>query len=105
MWEWGHTIEGLTAHENLHNQDREWLEVCWAEIKAAQFVNYNWDFSETLYNRALEQAKQTNIPNSALANDIWQHASTENRTCTNGGWELYMCPLGCHTVRPDREEG
>lgn len=32
-----------------------------------------------------------------LADRIWDRME-EYRTCTNGGWDAYCCPDGCHTV-------
>ena len=44
------------------------------------------------------------LPADVLADMVWTRAE-EHRTCTNGGWDAYVCPDGCHTVSFDREKG
>lgn len=44
------------------------------------------------------------LPRPTLAELVRQRAE-EHRTCTNGGWEAYACPYGCHTVPFEAPEG
>lgn len=100
-WEWSHTGEAYdNALTNLEAQPREFLEVCWAEIRAAgkKWTPGSGDgapFYESVYKRAMQQSRK--LPSDILAEAIWEFAC-EFRTCSNGGHDAYMCPYGCHTV-------
>lgn len=39
-----------------------------------------------------------------LADLVWERAEA-HRTCSNGGWEAYICPDGCHRVPFEAPEG
>lgn len=101
-WSWSHTAEAYdNARQNIENKDREWLEVCWAEWRAAEPKEYSeHEFNEKKYAKALVKAKK--LPGDVLASDIWDKAS-EFATCDNGGFNAYCCPWGCHTVPFDLE--
>lgn len=103
-WSWSHTDSAyVDAEYNLCRKPLEWLQVCWAEIKAAscEYPYTYTEFDREKYTAALEQARKREP--WQLTSEIWTFAS-EQRLCTNGGWELYMCPFGCHTVKPDKGE-
>ena len=38
------------------------------------------------------------LPTGTLASELWVRVCVDIRTTTNGGWELYLCPSGCHTI-------
>lgn len=103
-WEWSSSNEAYEhARNNLGKKPKEELEVIFAEWRAAQekhgFINpLHAGFNEKKYNRALAYAKT--LDHETLVDFIWEKAS-EWATCSNGGWELYMCPHGCHSVVPD----
>ena len=79
-WSWSHTNEAYAAaYNNVHKQDREWLEVCYAEWHATEMhdeesamagtLDIN-SFNEDKYNEALAACK--NLPNDILADYIWE---------------------------------
>lgn len=103
-WEWSHTEGGLeNARNNLEQEPIEELQVMWAEIYATRektrFTGFP-EFRRNRYPKCLEYAKK--LPADILADSIWEFME-ELRTCENGGYRLYACPYGCHTVSVDRE--
>ena len=97
-WSWSHTPEAYyNAKQNLGDKDRQWLEVCYAEIQAAEreedYLPYRLDIPA--YDKALERAKE--LDDCILGAGIWEFAETY-RTCDNGSWNAYMCLFGCHVV-------
>jgi hypothetical protein len=110
-WEWSHTEEAYAAVEhNIRQQPREWLEVVFAEWRAAQDNKGNvqtgtHNFNQKKYERALAYAKNPEVTNERLADFIWEKAN-ELRICTNGGWQAWCCPsgCGCHLVPFDIKE-
>lgn len=97
-WSWSHSQEAYhNLRANIYGQDREWLEVVFAEWRAAQgkhgIINsIHADFSNRKYERALAWAKQQD--RDWLAEFIYEQ-SEQFSTCTNGGWEAWCCPHGC----------
>lgn len=82
---WSHTAEAYAnVRDNIHKQDREWLEECWLELQKMKSLDYVHSII-------------SDIPNDILADSIWQFASKQ-RTCDNGGFNAWCCPHGCHTV-------
>ena len=102
-WSWSHTQDAYeNACENVHNNDREWLEVAFAEWHACKSPSEDSEkFNQRKYNTALRRAKR--LPTDVLADYIWERMS-EYATCTNGGFEAYACPYGCHLVSFGHEE-
>ena len=102
-WEWSHTTEAyVNACDNVHNRDRDWLMVVYAEWEAKSDPNRVANgFSQRKYKRALGHAKK--LPNDVLADYIWEKME-EQRLCTNGGHNAWACPWGCHLVSFDHEE-
>ena len=99
-WSWSHTSEAYAAaYDNLHEQEREWLCVTFAEWRACETDDDgNLDansFNEADYDDAL--ALCVDLPSDVIADDIWERMS-EQATCDNGGWNAWACPSGCHTV-------
>jgi hypothetical protein len=96
-WEWSHSSEAYnSAYENLHQCDREFLEVCFAEIKAARYRgNGHWELNLQRYAEYLPFAKT--LANETLADAIWEFAR-KLRECDNGGYNAYVCPFHCHEV-------
>lgn len=108
-WSWSHTSQAYAnAEENLRNLSKETLETIFAEWRAAQGKHGAIDpvspgFSERKYERALKHAKT--LAHDTLVDFTWKRAS-EFATCDNGGFEAWMCPLGCgpHCVSFSRPE-
>ena len=125
-WEWGHSIEAYqNGRENLARMDRTDLNIIYAEWKAAdsahiealkeheteqkqsewifEFSPPDWDgngFDEVGYNDALKEAET--LAGDTLVAYIWERAETFS-TCDNGGFNLWVCSHGCHTVSCDLE--
>lgn len=107
-WSWSHTLEAyLEADEKLKSKSRGWLEETLAEIRTYEdcsrvdreqgclSVCPDDYFDEALFR---EHRKSVSLlPGDVLADEIWSWAE-EWRTCSNGGWALYMCPYGCHEI-------
>lgn len=102
-WSWSHTAEAYeNARENLGRMAYQTLQIIWAEWEAfepsrdepgRQFdSSSSSQLNEAKYKAALETAKT--LPKDVLAEAIWDKAS-ELATCTNGGWEAWLCPFGC----------
>jgi hypothetical protein len=122
MWEWSHTQEAYdNAKENLHclpiplliEIASEWEANVSREHFAGGFHPGKYRKAERklqkLYRRSFQRNGNMKVPSVfafqfALAETIWKFAS-EQRDCSNGGWEAYMCPYGCgcHSVSFDKE--
>ena len=100
-WSWSHTQEAYdSAQRNLQRKKKEWLEIVFAEWRAARigtkyFEEDNDGFDQKKYNRALAYAKKQT--DETLSDQIWEWMS-EYATCDNGGHRAWCCPSGCHTV-------
>ena len=91
-WEWSHSPEAysdayarvqLLPTRTLLTILREWA--CDDREKANRPPSFRLP-------RGLRQ-----LPRDMLADLVWARAE-EYRTCSNGGWDCYLCPDGCHTV-------
>jgi hypothetical protein len=97
-WSWSHTNEAYEAVRlNIERQDREWLEVVWAEWIAAipdpRFgIGFHAELDTKKYHKALVRAKRKS--NDELAAFIWER-TRDFATCENGGFEAWCCPFGC----------
>ena len=111
-WSWSHSPEAYESIEiqlnnkgvEANNGDTEaieWLHTVWSE-----FVASNWkedrvttDLDLRKYQRAIARAKRqgAELGYNKLAADIWNWSS-ELATCTNGGWNAWCCPFGCHLI-------
>lgn len=111
-WEWSHTdnayqsieqqLQAMADLATVGDMDvANWLYVCWSEWVASDWreCNGSTDLDLRKYAIALTRAKRQakELGFCKLADDIWNW-STELRTCTNGGWEAWLCPFGCHTL-------
>src|SRR5262245_10059258 len=99
-WSWSHTPEAYeNARLNLLDLDLDTLRVTWAEWMACPPADdgfrYDEDFVLDDYEAALDRSASFDA--ETLAESIWDFAA-EQQTCTNGGWEAWICPSGCHTV-------
>lgn len=119
-WSWSHTEEAYQyAEKQLRQMTQKNMVVIWAEWRTHQkaqadaleeaekeaeendwpephHVNESHDFDQDYYQEQLIEAKIIikRVGKEPIADDIWNWAS-ELRTCTNGGWEAWMCPYGC----------
>tara|TARA_Y100000034_G_C6704283_1_gene310771 strand:+ start:209 stop:520 length:312 start_codon:yes stop_codon:yes gene_type:complete len=88
-WEWSHTAEAYAdAETHLQALPRETLNIIFAEWQA----NDSDGFNSAKHDTALKEA--ATLSREHLTEYIWQQAS-EQATCTNGGWEAWLCPFGC----------
>ena len=101
-WEWSYSPEGEAEfREELSKQTNEFVWVTWAEIQAkADPEHFAGGFDEIVY--AAKRAIASTYPRDILENEIWRFAE-EQRECSNGGWEVYVCPFQCHGVRTEEE--
>ena len=108
-WEWSHSPEAYdNARENLDNRleraengDRHelaWLAEAYGEWSAGK---YDGDYHRWLkaYRQAYRRAVRfiRSDRGVIITESIWD-AMADHRACTNGGWEAYACPDGCHLV-------
>ena len=105
-WEWSHSNDAYeNAYANLSNQDREFLEVVFAEWEATpkndDGMYLSSDLDLEIHDEKLKAAKE--LPTDVLVDYIWDKAS-EHATCDNGGFNAHMCPHGCHTVSFDQHQ-
>lgn len=111
-WGWSHTHEAYAyAREQIHNLPLPTLLEIYAEWRAKQLSadrgrsTAHWFKS---IRHALTQGARFVARRGTyeLAETVWLLAS-EQATCTNGGWEAWVCPhgCGCHMVPfgPDEE--
>lgn len=111
-WSWSHSPEAYESIEiqlnnkgvEANNGDTEaieWLQTVWSE-----WIASNWrkdrvttDLDLRKYERAIARAKRqgAELGYDKLAADIWNWSS-DLATCTNGGWEAWVCPFGCHLL-------
>jgi len=104
-WEWSHTQEAYDyVEDQIWRMDKETLQTIWAEWQMYHYCDqdmYAWhDQAYAVFvwlaNRMLREQ---------LAEVIWSGAHVQ-RLCTNGGWEAWVCPYGCHLVpfSPPKED-
>jgi len=98
-WEWSYSAEGeQNIHDQIHAQNREWLEVCWAECESAIPRQHGeYEFDEAGFGEKLTEAGTKERTDEQLADVIWKHAQ-KIRTSDNGAHNAYCCPHGCHMV-------
>lgn len=91
-WEWSHTDEAYAyAREHVSRLSKGTLLTVlreWA-YQDRETAGRPGSFRLPAGVRRLNQ--------STLADLVWDRAE-EYHTCSNGGWEAYVCPDGCHTV-------
>ena len=108
-WEWSHSNEAYeNANLRLHLKPRRWLEVCLAEIRtdaiekiAEKIEDDEFDWQK-VYAAQLKllRSRKTKVETDWIVGDIWRFAE-ELCTCDNGGFNLWVCPSGCHKVSVD----
>lgn len=99
-WEWSHTAEAYAyARQQVMTMNVETLRVVWAEWRARVADPDNPcsedGFSQKKYRKAIRRSFTTPIED--MRTTVWE-ASEAQALCTNGGWEAWVCPWGCHTV-------
>jgi len=109
-WEWSHASEAYSDAyaqvQRLPRADlltilREWAYEDREKSGRLRFPNGKQVWTDA---RGRSRVRGFRLPNGirrlsqdVLADLVWQRAE-EHRTCTNGGWNAYLCPDGCHTV-------
>lgn len=122
-WEWSHSPE---AYENLRfnmesfvesglawfgdeiasgtMQNLKDLEFCvesWAECKLnAEGKECNVENFDVAYTKGLEFIRL----GADIFTDSWYEMVESIRLCTDGGYEAFVCPTGCHTLPFDKIE-
>ena len=109
-WSCSHTAEGWdNVRHNLGRKPRRWLEVCLAEIQAEEEVgleDMDCEAWQSRYCYALKRFRSRRYPvrKDAIVDAVFAFAE-EQSLCTNGGFEVWCCPDGCHKVSFTREDG
>jgi hypothetical protein len=119
-WSWSHTNEAYAnGRANLADLSREELleilgEWQYADMEAqiARLEKELSDAPDELERRLASIGDPSfdvpehykSLPDDILADLIWRNAE-EQALCDNGGYHLWVCPDGCHTVSVDREGG
>jgi len=102
-WGWSHSIEGLEAAlSNLRNLPRpELLDIAseW-ELHLEEPTGIERSVGAYLVATRMKLTQSPRMDDEALAYWIWDQAA-EQSTCSVGGHNLWMCPYGCHTVKPE----
>lgn len=99
-WEWSHTHE---AYQNAETNLRNLPVAKLIEIAAEWYAQDGSSIDvESFDVRVAELTKEHDagiLHADLLAAWIWDKAS-EQRSCSNGGFECYLCPFGCgpHSV-------
>ncbi|UBF29914.1 hypothetical protein K9N68_37525 (plasmid) [Kovacikia minuta CCNUW1] len=114
VWAWSHTIEAyLNLKTNIAGLPPDQLQCIWAEILTSKFCQKKQqienrllypgkdmpvscdEFDENFYNEALEVSTQKAA--SQLVEEIFSFAQNQ-ALCSEGGYQDYVCPYGCHTL-------
>lgn len=110
-WEWGHDNAATEyAREQLwkiHRTDliemaREWKYKI-NEVAEKAYDDEHWLDEDDVVAEPFEAPCKFDVDmasDEALKEFIWAGAESWEigRLCTNGGYEIYLCPHGCHTV-------
>ena len=101
-WEWSHSVEAYEAVRlNIGDLPRGRLMLILAEWKA-NVGDCSDSFDEEIYCSAMQDLERSFLLNRFFAEEIYDLAQ-DQATCTNGGYEAWICPFGCHTVPFDRD--
>lgn len=116
-WEWSHTSEAYAcAYAHVQRLPRRTLLVVlreWAYHDREQAGRLRFPHGRQVWTdqHGRTRVRGFRLPNGirqlsqdTLADLVWTRAEV-HRTCTNGGWEAYVCPDGCHTVPFDAPDG
>lgn len=113
-WNWSHTQEAYdNVYYNISQLSLETLREIATEIKTYQDMLAQrperliegLSDREILWHPELHEMyleKVNNLPADILVDLIYKFAS-EQAECTNGGYEAYVCPYGCHSVSFSRD--
>ena len=113
-WDWSHTQEAYdNVYYNISQLSLETLREIATEIKTYQDmlaqrperVIEGLSDREILWHPELHEMylEQVNkLPADILVDLIYKFAA-EQAECTNGGYEAYVCPYGCHSVSFNRD--
>lgn len=108
-WSWSHTIDAYEdAREQVQRLSKaELLTILreWAYYDREQANTLRFHGSQVWTDtRGKTRVRGFRLPNGVrrltqdtLADLVWDRMSA-HATCTNGGWDAYCCPDGCHTV-------
>ena len=101
-WEWSHSVEAYEAVRlNIGDLSRDDLREIYAEWRANDGQDDD-NFDEEIYQATLHAVDDNKASSRVLAGTIYNF-TRDQATCTNGGFEVWICPFGCHTVSFDRD--
>lgn len=102
IWQWNHSrLPYDNVYYNISQLSIETLREVAAEIKTYKHVPYTeTDINFDIYKSKLVEV--SNLPKDILVDYIYKFAS-QQKDCTNGGHEAYICPYSCHQISFDRE--
>lgn len=77
-----------------------WLVICFAENVAVMRDSYRTDLNMREYKRALKIGYRMVVQKQShqIADAIACWVQDEIRTTDNGGFNVWACPFGCHTI-------
>lgn len=103
-WEWSHTAEAYEGArlqvERLPRQELLTILREWAYHDREAAGRLRGPVISPRSGRALGFRLPNGIRRlyrDTLADLVWERMEA-HRTCSNGGWEAYCCPDGCHRV-------
>ena len=107
-WEWSHTSEACTnAANNVERLPLQTLAIIAAEWQEYDRANSTGQTSAEVFGKRYRKdisRMMRDADSERLAAYINERAQLQ-ATCTNGGWEAWVCPYGCecHLVSFDNE--
>lgn len=100
-WEWSHTNEAYAAvRENLERlplTDLACIASEWYAWGGGGEDDFDSDKYNARYSELLAEIERGVLASDILADWIYDKAS-EQSSCSNGGWDAYVCPFHCHSV-------
>ena len=91
-WEWSHTPEAYSD---------AYAHTCRLPKRTLLTILREWAYDDREKANRMPSFRLSagvrKLPQDILADMVWSRADA-HRTCSNGGWDCYLCPDGCHTV-------
>lgn len=102
-WSLSHTTEAyINARKNIEylvENDLDRMIEAYTEISLYHAgIEYNTVYFNNLYRDIESFVMSGRLSLDSLASAIADWSLYDYRTTDNGGWNLYICPDGCHTV-------
>lgn len=103
-WEWSYSQEGLdNIRDNIMDMDIdraiEALAECKAQGSREDFEGgFDSDTFEVESKRLASELKRNGAYFADIIKEELASQSAKIATCDNGGFQVWICPFGCHTV-------